>query len=104
MAMVIAVAINGFTLTYEIYCAAQQPAGTPLTLQIGDMVGADIAIVSHDGVVFEGGGVSYQMVQANQAPAKWLNAVMLQDWIIIPEPVTVLLLGLGSVALIRRKQ
>lgn len=93
----VALAVNGDTVTYEIYCAAQQTAGIPFALQMGYTVGVDIGAVSWD-------GANYAMLTANQVPNKWRFASAMQDWILIPEPITIVLLGFGGVALIRRSK
>ena len=97
IAPTVALAIDGDRLMYEIYCPAQQPVGTPLPLLPGMMIGLDLAALSND-------GMTYSWHQANSVGNKWNDAASLQDWVLIPEPVTLALLSLGGLSLIRRKK
>ena len=93
---IMALATEGYTLTYEVHCPAQQPAGTALPLSLGMTVGLDVTAMSND-------GTTYSLLSANDAIGKWYYAGEFQDWILAPEPLTITLLSLGGLALLRRK-
>lgn len=89
--------IVGSTYNYELYVPAINPLTNPIVLALGMTVGADLAAVSWD-------GATYSFVQANSVPGKWNNAAAMQNWILVPEPLTLVLLGAAGLALRRRKR
>ena len=95
-AATVALSITGSLLEYEIFCPAQFN-GLPIGLGYLQTVGVDVAALSND-------GTTYAMLQANNVGGKFNDAADFQDWTLIPEPMTMILLGLGGVALIRRKR
>lgn len=93
----IVTSVAGNTYMYEAYCPSYDGTLAPFGLSLGMTVGLDVGMLSND-------GATYSMLQANNVGGKFNDAAGFQDWTLIPEPVTMVLLGLGGVALIRRKR
>lgn len=94
----VVLSITGTLVEYEMFIPAQVD-DAPMVLTFASTVGLDLATLSGTAV-----GGTYSMLQANGVGGKFNNAAMFQDWILIPEPMTMILLGMGGVALIRRKK
>ena len=92
----VALQITGSLMEYEMYIPAQYQQA-PIGLTFGSTVGLDLAYLSNS-------ITTYVMLQNNDVGGKFNDASAMQDWILIPEPITMVLLGLGGVALIRRKK
>ena len=93
------VAANG-QITYEaqIPTYSKRSEGLLHTLEYGCVIGFDIVAAG------KGSTGSYCWMGLHDTGGKYTNAAAMQNWILIPEPCTMILLGLGSVALIRRKK
>jgi len=90
---------SGNWLTTEVALIpwVSQILGTEVDLAENVVVGLDVVISSK-------WAADHGMLCNNTNGGKWQGGTPFQDWILVPEPCTVLLLGLGAVGLIKRRK